>query len=76
MLFQNTKDVILADASFIGNQQENIRLMLASIQVTNSTFSDGKRSHIRGEQSHIKLANVTMLDSTDNTAQGLGLYCS
>ena len=43
--------------------------------LTNSTFSEGKRSNIYATQSHIILRRVTVFDSKDEHANGLGLTC-
>ena len=65
MLFQNTKHVKIADSIFDGNHQDNLNVRFGDIVVTNSTFTDGSKSHIFAFQSSMLVKNVTMFDSYD-----------
>ena len=46
MQFANTKDVRIDKTTFSGNQQINIAIEAAELNVTHSNFTDGKNNHI------------------------------
>ena len=53
----------------------NIRISLGSLLVRNSTFTDGKVSHVSAEKTDVTFDGVTIENSEDLTAKGHALNC-
>ena len=51
-----------------------MRVILGNLALNNSTFTDGKASHIQATRSTVSLDSVTIRDSEDLSVEGHGLW--
>ena len=60
---QNTAKVVIKDAHFEDNPQTNLQVELGSMDIVNSTFTNGRKHHVEGIDSFVKVEKVHMYDS-------------
>lgn len=53
----------------------NVKILSSNVGFINSTFTDGKESHIQAIDSDISLDRVTIENSIDNESEGHGVKC-
>lgn len=52
---ENTANVEIRDAQFESNPQSNLVIELGTLDVVNSTFTDGRANHISGIDSKVTI---------------------
>ena len=59
----NTATVVIEDAHFENNPQINLQIELGSMNVINSTFTNGRKNHVKGIDSILTMNKVHIYDS-------------
>ena len=73
--FSNANRIVISEAYFEQNPQTNIELHNTNLEVSNSTFTAGKKNLILAFEASVHIIDVHMFDSFD-LIKGHGLSCT